>query len=152
MKNDPTERRRTAVREYMKLRHLSVNGWTKSANISESALRKFLSGETRSMRLDNLEALAHAANTSVAEITGEDDSPPITGANRLLLEMLVRGLREHYSDEKNPLSFDQGSKILFMLHDFFEANPSFRDTVMSEDTIDLSSLSAIVHPMLEPTD
>lgn len=56
---------RRAIRDFMSQRNLSVNGWCKRAGMPESTLRSFLNGQSNSMTLQSLLALANVEKVSV---------------------------------------------------------------------------------------
>lgn len=68
---DDAERRRMALRQFMKAHGLRVFPWAKKAGISEGALRNFLNGKSNSLSTRTLDALATAIGVSVSTLLGE---------------------------------------------------------------------------------
>lgn len=69
---ESAERRRDALRAFMLRRGIkSVNDWAKRAGVSESSIRAFLKGESRSLNLRSYERLADVEGAEVSELTGE---------------------------------------------------------------------------------
>lgn len=73
---DDAERRRMALRQFMKIHGLKVFPWARKAGISEGALRNFLNGKSNSLSTRTLDALAGAVGVSVSTLLGESGHRP----------------------------------------------------------------------------
>lgn len=67
-KYDNADNERKAIRNFMNKRQLSVNGWCKRAGMPESTLRSFLNGQSNSMTLQSLMALATIENVALQDM------------------------------------------------------------------------------------
>lgn len=70
-----SQRRREALQKFIDTHELKVSPWAEKANVSEGAIRNFLKGVSKSLRIDTYEALAAAAGVMVSDLTGEMPPP-----------------------------------------------------------------------------
>lgn len=118
MKKSIADQQRKALVKFMASRGLKQSSWCKKANISEGSLRNFLNGDSDSMQSNQLQMLAQAADTTIAEILGVptgkvDSEDAILYALKELIDIVTN---------KKPATNEQ------MLDDFIYASVHYRDS------------------------
>ena len=68
MKSEAGEQLRKALRRFMEMKHLTVAGWAREADLSEGTLRNFLAGTSDTLTHATLAALAGAARQPVSAL------------------------------------------------------------------------------------
>lgn len=71
MNAENNEKKREALRKFIKDHNLVVAAWCKAAKISEGTLRAFLTGKTQTITVNTAEKLAKAVGVYPAELWGE---------------------------------------------------------------------------------
>lgn len=105
---DDAERRRMALRQFMKIHGLKVFPWARKAGVSEGALRNFLNGKSSSLSTRTLDALARAAGVSVSTLLGETGhcaTAPIVGYldHGIVVVPTATGARGGFEDAGQPI-------------------------------------------------
>lgn len=94
--------------------------WCAAADLDNSVLRKFLSGENDSLTLSSLSALAQAASVSIGEMLGE--RPPRVGAvERKILRRAVARLESALADADAELNAEDSAMAILGIYDWYEA-------------------------------
>lgn len=73
---DTSERRRRALQAYINAHHLVRSTWAREAGVSETSLRWFLSGKTRSLNEETYRKLAANRKVPIGVLRGEESGIP----------------------------------------------------------------------------
>lgn len=86
MKKEASDQLRRALTDVIAARKLSVLGWSRRANVPESALRNFLAGRAETLTHATLAALASAIDESVSALLGE---APLSSSDVVTIERKI---------------------------------------------------------------